>query len=56
MAKKNSLQERLIGERIRAVAMVLLTRRPDVSVHEETKDIGLDLLAFLTPEGKAGVR
>ena len=56
MAKKNTLQQRLIGERIRAVAIVHLTRRPEILVHEETKDIGIDLLAFITPEDKAGVR
>ncbi len=56
MARKNSVQERLIGERIRAVAIVYLTRRPEITIHEETKDIGIDLLAFITPEDKAGVR
>jgi hypothetical protein len=56
MTKKNSLQERLIGERVRAVAIVYLTRRPEITIHEETKDIGIDLLAFITPEDRTGVR
>ncbi|MGP0067002.1 MAG: hypothetical protein ACLQGP_25845 [Isosphaeraceae bacterium] len=56
MAKKNTLQERMIGERVRAMAIVYLTRRPEITIHEETKEIGIDLLAFITPEHKAGVR
>jgi hypothetical protein len=54
--KKNTLQERLIEERIRAVAIVYLTRRPEITIHEETKDIGIDLLAFISPNDKVGVR
>ena len=56
MTKKNTLQERLIGERIRAVAIVYLARRPEITIHEETKDIGIDLFAFIAPKDKVGGR
>ena len=56
IVKKNAVQERLIGERIRAVAIVHLARRPEIMVYEQTKDIGVDLLAFISPEDIAGVR
>ncbi len=56
MAEKNSRQERLVAARARALAIVYLTRRPDVDVHEETKEVGLDLIAFIKPGGKSGIR
>jgi hypothetical protein len=56
MAQKNPRQERLIAERARALAIVHLTGRPDVTVQEETQEIGVDLLAFIRPKGRRGIR
>ena len=56
MAERNSRQSRLIAERARALAIIHLTRRPEVTVREVTEDIGIDLLAFITPGNKSGVR
>lgn len=36
-------QEHFIAERVRALAVVYLTRRPDLIVTEETADVGVDL-------------
>jgi hypothetical protein len=56
MAQKNALQERLIAELARASAIVYLTGRPDVTVKEETEEVGADLLAFIRPKGRRGIR
>jgi hypothetical protein len=56
MAQKNARQERLIAERARALAIVHLTGRPDVTVQEETEEIGVDLLGFIRPKGRRGIR
>ena len=56
MAQKNALQERLIAERARASAIVYLTGRPDVTVKEDTEEIGVELLAFIRPKGRRGIR
>jgi hypothetical protein len=56
MARKNALQERLIAERARASAIVYLTGREDVTIKEETEEIGVDLLAFIRPKGRRGIR
>jgi len=52
MAQKTSQQRRFIGERVRALAVVYLTRREDLIVTEETADVGVDLWVALNPEGK----
>ncbi len=56
MAQRNPRQERLIAERVRALAIVHLTGRPDITVQEETGEIGVDLLAFIRPKLRRGVR
>src|SRR4051794_12190114 len=56
MAQKTPQQDRLIGERVRALAIVYLTRRPEVAIRETTEDYGFDLLVTLHPEEKAGLR
>lgn len=50
------LQQRFIGERARALAFVLLTRRAEVAVSERKVDGGIDLLVTLHPEDKHGLR
>jgi hypothetical protein len=54
--KKKTRQDRLIAERAHALAIIHLTRRPEVTVREVTEDIGIDLLAFIKPAGRRGVR
>jgi hypothetical protein len=56
MAQKTAQQTRLIAERVRALATILLTRREDVSIHEVTEDFGLDLIATINHEEKPGLR
>jgi hypothetical protein len=56
MSQKTAQQARLIGERVRALATILLTRRSDMSVRELTEDIGLDLVATILQEDKPGLR
>ena len=56
MSRKLAQQERLITERVRALATVYLTRRPDVDTRDGDGDADLDLLVTLHTKGKAGVR
>lgn len=56
MAQKTAQQTRLIAERVRALAIILLTRREDVSIREVTEDFGLDLIATIIQEEKPGLR
>src|ERR1700722_13282157 len=55
MAQK-STQQRFIAERVRALAVVYLTRRGDLIVTEETGDVGVDLWVTLNLEDKDGHR
>jgi hypothetical protein len=56
MAQKTTQQQRFIHERVRALAVVYLTRREDLIVTEETADVGVDLWVTLTLEDKEGHR
>jgi len=56
MAQKISQQKRLVGKRAAALATVYLTRRPDLTIRDETADVGIDLLVCLHPEEKEGLR
>ena len=56
MAQKTTQQQRFIAERVRALAVVYLTRREDLIVTEETADIGVDLWVTLNLEDKEGHR
>ncbi len=56
MAQKTAQQTRLIAERVRALAIILLTRREDVSIRELTEDFGLDLIATIVHEDRSGLR
>jgi hypothetical protein len=49
-------QKRFIAERVRALAVVYLTRREDLIVREEPADVGIDLLVTLNLEEKEGLR
>jgi hypothetical protein len=52
MADKNEKRQRLIRERVVALAVVHLTRRPDLQVAEVDEDIGFDLrVRILRSEG-----
>jgi hypothetical protein len=52
MADKNENRQRLIRERVMALAVMHLTRRPDLKVSEVDEDIGLDLrVRIQRPEG-----
>src|SRR4051812_22100120 len=53
---QSTTQERFIAERVRALAVVYLTRRDDLIVTEETADIGIDLWVTLNLEDKDGHR
>ena len=53
---RNATQQRLIAERVRALAVVYLTRRDDLIVTEETADIGIDLWVTLNQGDKEGHR
>ncbi len=53
---QNTTQERFIAERVRALAVVYLTRRDDLIVTEETADVGIDLWVTLNLEDKDGHR
>lgn len=53
---QNTTQERFIAERVRALAVVYLTRRDDLIVTEETADIGIDLWVTLNLVDKDGHR
>jgi hypothetical protein len=56
MAHQTAQQTRLIGERVRALAIILLTRREDVSILEVTEELGLDFIVTLNHEEKPGLR
>ena len=56
MARKITQQQRFINERVRALAIVYLTRRDDLIVAEETSDNGVNLWVTLNPEHKEGHR
>lgn len=56
MAQKLASQNRFIEERVRALAVVYLTRREDLMITEETTDIGIDLWVTLKLNGKEGHR
>jgi|SRR5579864_781742 len=55
MAQKTT-QKRFIAERVRALAIVYLTRREDLIVTEEPTDVGVDLWVTLNLEHKEGHR
>src|SRR5262245_16779362 len=57
MAQKTTQQQRFIHERVRALAVVYLTRREDLIVTEETAaDVGVDLWVTLNLKDKEGHR
>jgi hypothetical protein len=56
MALKTTPQQRFIAERVRASAVVYLTRREDLSITEETDDVGVDLWVTLNLKDKVGHR
>jgi hypothetical protein len=56
LQKETLLQRKLIAERVRSLAIVHLTRRPDLNVAEETADVGFDLRVTMLPGEKLGVR
>ena len=56
MANKAARQEMLIAKRVRALAVMYLTRRSDLMVEEVQEDIGLDLIVRFAPENKEGIR
>jgi hypothetical protein len=56
MAQKTTQQQRFIAERVRALAVVYLTRREDLIISEDTADPGVDLRVTLNPEDKHGHR
>jgi hypothetical protein len=56
MADKNTQQTMLIGKRVSALAVVVLTRRADLVVEESRGESGPDLLVRLMPAGKEGER
>jgi hypothetical protein len=56
MTQITKQQQRFITERVRALAVVYLTRREDLIITEEKDDIGVDLWVMLNLEGKEGHR
>ncbi len=56
MGKEKPQKARLIEERARALAIMCLTRRSDLIVREESKEIGLDLLVSIHRDEKEGLR
>jgi len=48
----NDSKEQILGERVRALATIVLTRRGDLSVVETKKDIGLDFHVYIDREDK----
>ncbi len=56
MAHKTTQQQRFIAERVRALAVVYLTRRNDLIVTDETAERGIDLWVTLNPDEKDGHR
>jgi hypothetical protein len=56
MPQKTTQQQRFIAERVRALAVVYLTRRDDLIISEDTADSGVELLVTLNSEDKHGQR
>ena len=56
MSVKEHKREVLIAKRVRALALMLLTRREDLLIDEVTGDIGLDYMARFQTVGKTGLR
>lgn len=56
MADKPSNQKLLIAKRVRALAVMYLTRRRDLTVEEVREEIGLDLTVRFLPQDKEGIR
>jgi hypothetical protein len=54
--ERKNAQQRFIAERVRALAVVYLTRRDDLIVTEEPGDVGIDLSVTLNVENKGGHR
>ncbi len=48
----NDSREQLLGERVRALATIVLTRRDDLAVFETKKDTGLDFHVYIEREDK----
>ena len=48
----NDSKEQFLGERVRALATIVLTRRGDLSVVETKKDTGLDFHVYIEREDK----
>ena len=48
----NEFKEQVLGERVRALATIVLTRRGDLSVVETKKDTGLDFHVYIDREDK----
>jgi hypothetical protein len=48
----NDSKEEVLGERVRALATIVLTRRGDLSVVETKKDTGLDFHVYIDREDK----
>lgn len=48
----NDSKEQFLGERVRALAMIVLTRRGDLSVVETKKDSDLDFHVYIDREDK----
>lgn len=56
MPNKTGKQEQLIEKRASALAVLLLTQRSDLDVHEKDHDSGLDLVVRFKSPGRQGVR
>jgi hypothetical protein len=56
MKQKTKQKQRFIADRVRALAVVYLTRREDLIVSEETTDVGVDLWVTLDLEDTEGHR
>jgi hypothetical protein len=54
--KATQSQRRFVAERARALALVYLTRRKDLIVHEGAAEAGIDLWVTLNIESMEGVR
>jgi hypothetical protein len=56
MAQKTTQQQRFIAERVRALAVIYLTRREDLIVTDATDGFGVDLWVTLNLDEKEGHR
>lgn len=56
MANKAAKQERFVGQRGHALAVMYLTRRSDLLIEEVREDLGLDLIVRFVPQNKEGIR